>query len=76
MAGTMVLLTAPVCPSCGKPMETGYFATNGVVAWQPEPSRWALKGGNVFPKTHMIQNWHGWSCPGCQLLLVDYSKDA
>lgn len=72
----MVLLTTPNCPSCGKPMESGYFATNGIVAWQQEPARWGLKMENALEKRHMIENWRGWCCQGCQLFLVDYSREA
>lgn len=71
----MALSSAPLCPRCGKLMETGIVATTGVLAWQQKRTRLLLDGEIVGKKrVARTPNYQGWRCRQCQWLLLDYSR--
>jgi hypothetical protein len=71
----MALPMAPSCPRCAKPMEAGVVWVPGRYEWLKEPIG-LYPGGDIMGKAFpwLPQNFAGWRCKACQMVLTDYSK--
>jgi hypothetical protein len=56
-------------------MEPGTMGTNGKLVWEQNPGRLLIDGEAVGKKfITTIQNYPGWRCIECHLMLFDYGR--
>jgi Domain of unknown function (DUF6487) len=62
------------CPRCHNPAETGFARIMSSVLWSQPPGE--LIGEPLTPMPWTIQEFPGFRCPHCKLLILDYSQFA
>jgi hypothetical protein len=62
------------CPRCHSPMQAGFTRVMSSLLWSEPPG--VLIGTPLTSAPWTIEEFPGFRCPGCRLLVVDYAEFA